>query len=251
MAQELLLYFGAFLREARPFDQFPTTDLNFVNARLATHYGMDATGLGEVPVQVTNTRDARKGYLGLAGILTATSYSYRTDPRTRARWILWNLLCTSVPLDHALGPFPPAVMNATTTREQVDAIISSGQTCETCHDIFEPLGLALEAFDGIGRFRVQDEHGAPIATPGRLADGTPILDEQGLADSVAGDARFLDCASRKALVYALGRDLGPSDDPHLQNIRDAWKYQGQTLRELLEDIVVNETFRFRRGEVMP
>jgi hypothetical protein len=253
MAEEMKLYFTAFLSETRPFDRFPNTDLNFVNARLARHYGMDATGLGAVPVQVTNTRDARKGYVGLAGILTATSFSYRTDPRTRARWILSSLLCTPEPFppDSHPGPSPASVMSAMTVREQIDDIVASGQTCATCHDVFEPLGLALENFDAIGRFRVQDDRGVPIVTPGSLADGARILDEPGLADSIAGDPRFVDCASKKALTYALGRDLGASDDPHLENIRDAWNGQGRTLRALLEDIVVNDTFRFRRGEVMP
>jgi len=252
MADELSLYFTSFLREERPFDQFPNTDMNFVNARLAKHYGMDATGLGDVPVRVTNPRDARKGYLGLAGILTAKSFSDRTDPRGRARWILFDLLCAAEPFppDH-FGPFPPAVMDATTLRAEVDAIVTSGKTCAACHDVFEPLGLALETFDAIGRARVQDDKGTPIAGPGELADGTPISDEPGLADQIAGDPRFLDCASKKAIVYALGRELGVSDDPHLQNIRTGWKQRGGTLRALLEQIVVNDTFRFRRGEVGP
>jgi hypothetical protein len=252
MADELRLYFSTFLRETRSFDQFPNTDLNFVNARLAKHYGMDATGLGEAPVRVTNTRDARKGYLGLAGILTAESFSYRTDPRTRGRWILSNLLCTQEPFPRShLTSFPDAVMNATTSREQIDAIVGADKMCAGCHDQFEPLGLALEPFDALGRFRVQDDHGLPVTTPSKLPDGTAIPDEPTLADSVAADSRFLDCASHKALVYALGRQVGASDAPYIDNIRAAWKAGGRTLRALLEDIVVNDTFRFRRGEVSP
>lgn len=253
MVAELRLYFRAFLREDRPFAQFPNTDLNFVNARLARHYGMDVAGLGEAPVQVTNAADARKGYIGLAGLLTATSFSHRTDPRTRTRWIFQNLLCTELPLppEAHWGPTPEAVTSATTVREQIDAIISAGSPCGTCHALFEARGLALEPFDGIGRFRVADERGTPIVTPGQLPDGTPILDEPTLADRIAEDPRFLDCASSKALVYALGRQLRASDDPYLHDLLGTWKDQGGTLRALLESIVVNDTFRFRRGEEKP
>jgi hypothetical protein len=253
MAAEMQLYFGAFLREARPFDQFPTADLNFVNARLAKHYGLDATGLGDAPVQIVNTRDTRKGYLGLAGILTAESFSYRTDPRTRGRWILRNLLCTEEPLSLLPHdqPFSPEITAATTPRGQIEAIDADGQACASCHDQFEPLGLALESFDAIGRFRTQDEHGAPVTTPSKLPDGTPISDELALVDGIAADARFFQCASHKAVVYALGRQVGASDAPHLENIRAAWKAGGRTLRDLLKEIVVNDTFRFRRGEVSP
>lgn len=253
MADELRRYFGAFLREGRPFEQFPNTDLNFVNARLATHYGMDATGLGDAPVQVVNTHDARQGYLGLAGILTAESVSYRTDPRQRARWIMRTFLCASeeLPVLPHEKPFSPEIMAATTVRTEIDAIDAAGQTCASCHDQFEPFGLALEPFDALGRFRTKDDHGVAVTTPSKLADGTPILDEPTLADNLASDARFLDCATHKALVYALGRQVGASDAPHLENIRTTWKADGRTLRALLEEIVLNDTFRFRRGEVSP
>jgi hypothetical protein len=248
MADEQRLFFSTFLHEARPLRELPNADLNFVNARLAKHYGMDATGLGDLPVKVTNTADARKGYLGLAGLLTTTSFSHRTDPRTRARWIFRSLLCTELPLppEAHWGPTPEAVSMATTIRGQIDAIFSAGPSCSTCHRLFEPDGLALESFDAIGRFRTVDDRGAPIAT--QLADGTPILDEQQLADRIAADPRFLSCAGQMALIYALGRQLVASDEPYLKELLTAWSESGGTLRALLESIVVSDTFRFRRGE---
>jgi Protein of unknown function (DUF1592)/Protein of unknown function (DUF1588)/Protein of unknown function (DUF1587)/Protein of unknown function (DUF1595)/Protein of unknown function (DUF1585) len=252
MENEMTLYFASFLHGERPFDQFLDADVNFVNARLATFYGMDATGLGAAAVPVQDTIDARKGYLGLGGFLTLTSFSYRTDPRTRARAIE-RLLCTTIPVpgSHGLTPFPPAVMNATTAREQIDAIVTSGPSCKACHDGFEPLGLALEEFDGIGRQRTVDEHGAAVASGGMLADGTKVPNEADLADTLALNPSFLDCATNKSLGYALGRTIVESDTPYLERLRTAWGMRGNKLPALLEQIVVSDTFRFRRGENVP
>ena len=252
MANEMTLYFASFLRGERPFDQFLDADVNFVNARLATFYGMDATGLGDAAVPVEDTSDARKGYLGLAGFLTFTSYSYRTDPRSRARAIE-RLLCTTIllPASHGLAPFPPAVMNAMTASQELDAIVTSGAACSACHDSFEPLGLALEEFDAIGRHRTVDGLGAAVASGGRLADGTRIPREADLADTLAMNPSFLDCATNKSLGYALGRTIVESDKPYLARLRAAWGVRGNKLAALLEQIVVSDTFRFRRGENVP
>jgi hypothetical protein len=70
----------------------------------------------------------------------------------------------------------------------------------------------------------------------------------GLVDALQRDPRFLDCAARKALVYALGRPLAPTDDEQVGRIHAAWARAGLTLRGLLGAIVVSDIFRFRRGE---
>jgi hypothetical protein len=51
------------------------------------------------------------------------------------------------------------------------------------------------------------------------------------------------------LTYALGRQLTPTDDAHLATIRQNWATGGFGLRGLMKQIVLNDTFRFRRGEV--
>ncbi|HTA21566.1 MAG TPA: DUF1592 domain-containing protein [Polyangia bacterium] len=93
MQTEIYLYFTEFLRGARPFDQFLTADVNFVNARLARHYGMDAAGLGAASVRVEDTHDTRKGFLGLAGPLFALAYADYTWPSWRGRWVDLDLFC--------------------------------------------------------------------------------------------------------------------------------------------------------------
>ncbi len=250
MSQEMYLYFDEFLRGDRPFDEFLDADVNFVNARLARHYGFDTTGLGEAPLRVENTHDARKGFVGLAGWLTLAAYSYRTSPLFRGLWLLRNVLCGELP------PFPPGFDESLppgpdrTLRQAVDEIDATPK-CAACHGLTDPMGIALEEFDAVGAFRASYGDGTPIDTHATLPDGTKVANELDFAEAVARDPRFLDCASEKVMTYALGRSLAASDQPYLTNLRAAWSGQGHKLRALLELIVVNDIFRFRRGETNP
>ena len=252
MQTEIYLYFTEFLRGDRPFDQFLTADVNFVNERLARHYGMDTTGLGAAPVRVEDTHDARKGFLGLAGSLFALAYADYTWPSWRGRWIDLDLFCDtslSIPLDadhdgSSLTQPPP---ESAAFRQLLEGIGATA-ACAACHDRFDPAGLGLEEFDTLGQLRTSYANGDPIQTDGVLADGKKFADALQLADALAGDPRLLDCATSKSLTYALGRDLVLTDQPYLADLRGAWSQQGLTLRALLELIVLDDTFRFRRGE---
>ncbi len=252
MAREIQLYFSEFLRGGRPFDHFINADVNFVDARLAQHYGMDATGLGADSVRVENRNDARKGFLGLGGFLTMTSASFHNYPRYRATWTFQQLLCDPVPFDlHPIikvdvPPDPPP-----TYRQEVMAIAAQGTQCAACHLAFEPVGIGLEGFDAIGQFRSIDEKGRVIDTSGRLPTGGFFSDELQLADLLATDPRLLTCANKMLLTYALGHMVDKAYTPHLDRLMEAWKAKGLKLPALLEQIVLSEPFRFRRGEGLP
>jgi hypothetical protein len=250
MLQEAHDYFSEFLHTDLKWPAFLTADFNFVNARLARHYGLPTQGLGDAMVRIENTTDARKGYLGLAGTLTSVvGYSEHVTPMYRGKWILEQLLCTPPPggdaNDGTLASFPQE-----TPRQFVERLLAA-PACGGCHKFMDPVGLTLEEFDRIGRFRTTYADGTPIDSSGALPDGRKVSGEAQLSDLLAQDPRLLDCATHKALTYALGRGLGDADQPHLTNIVGAWNRQGLTLRALIKQIVVNDTFRFRRGEANP
>jgi len=260
MEQEMYAYFDEFVRNDRPFDQFLTADVNFVNAPLARHYGMDATGLGDTLVRVEDTTDARKGFLGLAGWLTATAYSYYTDIETRGHRASFWLLCasTSIPTDAVHDDVPdltqpPKFVPETKANRDAIVAISGTPACATCHEQFDPIGVGLEEFDAIGALRTHYGNGDPIDTRDELADGTMFTDERSLADLLSRDPRLLSCAVQTALTYALGREVGyvDSDKPFLAGLGVAWRAQGLTLHALLKLIALDDTFRLRRGEANP
>ena len=251
MVNEELAYFDEFLGGSRTLDEFFTSDVNFVDDALARHYGLSAPGNADG--RVTATSDQRRGFLGLAGFLTMTSFSYRTAPTLRGKWVLENLLCQKIPdpppnvgkLDDAAAD--PAALQSQNVRKRLEAH-RVDPTCANCHKVLDPIGLGLEHFDGIGKYRPSYSNGEAIDASGELPDGTAFEGLTQLSDALAGDERLMECASKKLMTYALSRELVATDTPYLQQVRTDWAADGLKLAALLKRIVLSDTFRFRRGE---
>jgi hypothetical protein len=258
MATENLMFFNEFLTGALPFTQFFTTQENFVNTTLATHYGF-GTPTGTAFQKVTNGSPNRVGFMGLGSFLTFSSYSYRTAPTLRGKWILLNLLCQVIPppppnvptLDPATGMASDPSLQQENVRARLEAHRQAA-TCAACHATLDPIGLGLENFDAIGKYRTSYSAGGPtIDSSGMLPSGETFQSLPQLAMILSQGTHLqqsTDCASHKMMTYALSRELGSSDDPYLNQIRTTWATQGWGLKPLLKDIVLNDTFRFRRGE---
>jgi hypothetical protein len=259
MVAEGLAYFDEFLHGTRGMDTFFTADVNFVDDRLAQLYGFDganvaggaAVGAGVQPH--TETDDARRGFLGLASFLTLSSFSYRTAPTLRGKWVLENLLCTEIPpppadvpqLDDAMAD--PADLASQNVRVRL-AAHRTDPTCAGCHRILDPIGLGLERFDGIGAYRERYDNGDTIDASGELPDGATFDGLHSLSQLLAEDPRLLDCTAEKLLTYALGRTLTPGDRPQVEAITQGWREDGLGLWALIERIVLSDLFRMRRGE---
>jgi hypothetical protein len=95
-------------------------------------------------------------------------------------------------------------------------------TCASCHSLFEPIGLALENFDGVGAWRDKDE-GQTIDPSGQLADGTKIDGAASLRAFVGRNSeQFVRVVAEKLLTYGLGRGVETADMPLVRSIvRDA------------------------------
>jgi hypothetical protein len=244
-------YFAEFLTGDKKLDEFFTADINFVDAKLGKLYGITGSGTGIS--KVTNTTDQRVGFLGLASFLTHTSFSYRTAPTLRGVWILENLLCEHIPpvpndVPELDSPAAPAMMNQNQNVRVRLAEHRKDPACAGCHTLLDPMGLGLENFDAIGRYRETYPNGDRIDASGELPDGSKFNGLPALAALLGKDPRFLDCASEKLMTYALSRELTDADKPFLGRIRDAWKKQGLGARNLLKAVVLSDSFRLRRGE---
>jgi hypothetical protein len=259
MIQEELMYFDEFLTGPLPMTKFLTNPDNFVNTRLAKHYGFPAVGATAGFVKVTSADPNRIGFMGLGSFLTFTSYSYRTSPTLRGRWMLENLQCT--PIMPPAVP-PPKLDNAPATdpnvqQENVRARLQMHrqmEPCATCHSLLDPIGLGLENFDGIGAYRTKyaPTDATPIDSSGMLPTGEMFSSVSQLAAILSSGMhlqQLTDCASQKMMTYALSRELTDSDQPYLSQIRTTWATQGWGLQTLMKDIVLNDTFRKRHGEM--
>src|SRR5207302_10038657 len=115
---------------------------------------------------------ARRGLLGQGSMLLVTSNANRTSPVQRGKWILENILGSPPPLPPP--DVPPLKENSagvkpSSVRERMEEH-RSNPVCAACHKIMDPIGLALENFDGVGQWRDIDS-GYAIDAKGQLVDG--------------------------------------------------------------------------------
>jgi len=254
MIQEGFLYFQEFLSGGRNMKEFFTADVNFVNAPLAKLYGIPGV-TADQPMKVTNTSDTRLGFMGLASFLSFSSFSYRTAPTLRGKWVLENLLCEELPPPPndvpKLDPAGTSAMMAQSQNVRVRLEAHRAEpTCAACHATLDPIGMGLENFDAIGRYRTKYANGDAIDSSGVLPGGSTFknLSELAAILSKPTDTRLLDCTTKTMMIYTLSRPLAVTDDPYLAQVRQAWN--GGNLGALLKQFVMNDTFRQRRGEPM-
>jgi hypothetical protein len=247
MQREMELYFSEFLHKDLSYAEFLSADFNFVDGPLAALYGMAAPGETGM-VRVVDTTDKRKGLLGLSGFLTHTSRETRSSPIIRGKWILDAVWCTplTVPAGLIIESLeePSEGSAPTTVRLQMEAHRIS-PACSGCHDLIDPIGLALENFDSVGRYRPIYENGLTIDTTGTMPGGQQVQDLDSLASVLATAPQFLSCAASKFGTYALGLVFPPVNR---DQIVARWTAGTPTLRNLIKETVTHDTFRSRRAE---
>jgi hypothetical protein len=215
--------------------------------------------------KITNMDPNRIGFMGLGGFLRQTSFSYRTSPTLRGKFVLLEVLGEVVPSPPAgVPPLDPTstTTDPTTFEENVRAILLAHRTlspsCNTCHERMDPIGLGMENFDGIGMYRATYGNGDTIDSSGQLPDGTTFSSVQQLATILSDGTRLtemLNFASEQVMTYALSRPLnldstmGATDTPYLTQIQTSWATQQYALKSLIQDVVINQTFRERHGGV--
>lgn len=232
---EMELFLEAQLREDRSIFDLLTSDETYLNEQLARHYGI-AGIYGSHFRRVKLTDPNRFGLLGKASVLAVTSYSNRTSPTLRGKWLLENILA---------APMPPPLPNvpaleasnkenkSLSVREMLE-IHRSSAVCAGCHARMDPLGLSLENFDAIGQWRTIDGN-QQIDASGVLMDGTRVDGPSGLRQALlAQKSQFARAVTEKLLTYALGRGLEYYDAPAVREIQrqaaaDAYRWSSLVL----------------------
>ena len=248
--RETELLFDSVLREGRSTLDLLAADYTFVNERLAQHYGIpNVRGSHFRRVALDDADAARGGLLGHGSILTVTSYANRTSPVNRGKWVLENILGTPPP------PPPPDVPELETAegaeplsmREAMEQH-RANPVCASCHRLMDPLGLSLEPFDAIGRWRDREAGGAAIDASGELPDGTPFDGPSGLrAALLRHPDRFVTTVTEKLMTYALGRGIEHYDAPAIRAIvRDAAR-DDYRLSALVKGVARSTPFQMRRS----
>jgi hypothetical protein len=254
--RETELLFGSIVREDRSIFDLMTADYTFVNEQLARHYGIPNV-YGSHFRRVALTTEERRGLLGQGSILTVTSAPNRTSPVLRGAWILENLLGTPPPLPPPDVPaFPEAqsgqgiAQKPSTVRERM-TLHRTNAACRGCHQIMDPIGLSLENFDGVGRWRSVDS-GLPIDATGQLVDGTPVSSPQSLrAALLAYPDAFSQTLTEKLLMYGVGRSAHYTDMPFVRAIGAAAARDDYRFSAFVLAIVDSPAFQMRVKKAEP
>jgi mono/diheme cytochrome c family protein len=228
----------------------------FLTARLARFYQVE-DHFPSLPLsgfhKVSWPDERRTGVWGLASVLAMTSHYKQASPVLRGAWVLDTLLGTPVP------PPPPDVpsleeaakghgQKKLTVREML-ALHRENTACAACHNIMDPVGLALENFDWMGRWREKEEDGRPVDASAKLASGESFTGPEGLRGFLLGRKDdFTRHFAGKLMGYALGRPLGDEDQCKVEAIAKTVAGDGYSAKTLLREIVLSPQFRFTQGD---
>ena len=243
--QEIELFFTSIIEQDRSVVDMLDADFTFVNERLAKHYGIpDVYGEQFRMVELDDDLDMRRGLLGKGALLTITSEAARTSPVKRGKWFLETFFGVSPPdpppgVETDLTPKPGEAPK--TLRQRMEAH-RTNPTCASCHTIFEPLGLALENFDPVGKWRLLDS-GNEIDPTGFAPDGTYLEGVESLRDLLSNySGQFATVVTEKLLTYALGRGVEFEDMPMLRQIIEQAEQDKYRFSSLVMGVIQSPAF---------
>jgi hypothetical protein len=224
-----------------------------LNERLALHYGIDGIYGDHFRRVDMDGHPERGGLLGQGSILMVTSFPHRTSPVVRGKWILDNILGAEPadPPDNvpALTENDADAIDIRSMRERL-ADHRADPACSSCHNIMDPIGLALEKFDGIGRWRDLDEGGIPIDSSGQMADGTPVNGPIALKEAlIQEEGMFVHTFIDRMLTYAIGRGLEYYDKPTIRSIARAAEEEDYRFSVIVQEIAKSLPFQWKQAEM--
>ncbi|MDZ4710485.1 MAG: DUF1592 domain-containing protein [Saprospiraceae bacterium] len=217
--QEAIEYFYYVLTKSKNLQDLIHSDYTFLNNDLAKFYGIEGV-TGDQFQKTTLTDSRRGGVLGMGSVLATTSFPLRTSPVLRGKWVMEQLLGISAP------PPPPVVAELTADKATHEALglrkileaHRANPECQSCHEKMDPLGLGLENFDPVGRWRERYEK-VPIDPSGVLSDGRPFQGPDELKKLLLTEqSKFARNISTKMLSYALGRSILFTDEPAVAHL---------------------------------
>jgi hypothetical protein len=251
MRRETEMLFADLVREPRSVRTLLDADYTYLNERLAEHYGVDGVRGSFMRRFEWPADSPRGGVLGHGSVLTATSAPNRTSPVVRGQWLMQSLLGAEVPspppgaeADLSAEASESEGLAGDTVRERLE-LHRANPTCASCHAIMDPLGLTLENFDLLGRWR-DSENGHAIDASAQLVDGTALSGPHDLRDALLARSEvFVATLTERLMTYAMGRELESHDMPIVRSVVRSAAESNHTFRAIVQAIVASDSFQKR------
>jgi hypothetical protein len=254
MIGETVGFFGDVLKRNASLREFLDSDWTLVNERLAKFYGIEGVQGDGFQRVALKPEDHRGGLLTQAAVLSLTSDGTRHRPVHRGVWVLESIIGKPPPPPPANVPAlttPEANAPKTTVRQKLEAHRADAN-CNACHRRIDPLGIAFDNYDAIGRWRTVETVTAgtgenPKLDPsGELYDGRTFKDPVGLKKILLDDTdKFAIAFTEKLATYALRRGTTFSDRAELRHVTEQAKANDYKLASLIDSFVTSDIFQKR------
>jgi hypothetical protein len=223
-----------------------TAPYSFLNAELASHYGVSGpTGAEFVLTQMPG----RAGLLTQAGVVSAHDRQTRTAIVMRGVKIRTDVLCQTIgaPPNDVIPELKELSANVT-QKERLEEH-RADPACAGCHDLTDPIGVTFESFDALGRSRTEDEWGVPVNTQSELthtedANG-PMANAAELAGLLANSKEVRECFTTQTFRFFYGRGEAEQDACSQKQLNDAFAKSSYSVPELLVALTQTDAFLYR------
>jgi len=230
-----------------------TAPVAFVDSALARVYGVSAPAGGGSALSLVQLPPAqeRSGFLTQAGFLSVQSHPDQTSPVLRGKFVRAMLLCQPPPapppdVDISL----PSLDEGATARARMAGHLAAGTSCNGCHALLDPIGLAFEKFDAMGQYR-EAEGGVPIDASGELTGATdatlsgPFQGVRELGEKLASSQQVRACLASQWFRFAAGRSEEDGDTCSLSTLESALDASQGDVLELMVATTQTDAFWFR------
>lgn len=227
------------------FKEIWTAEYTYANRDVARLYGMGTKGRNNDFVKVDLPADSKRaGLLGQASFLSSVSHSTTTSPTLRGKHVMEKFLCVVIPAPppEAVSEFNPTSGKAKTKEELLKEHVTN-PSCEACHKFMDPIGLALENFDAIGRFRFE-ENGVELNTEHDAFSLGTVDGAAEIGALIAEDKRSASCFARNLFRFATGHIETEGEEGSIQEMVSSFRESKFDVPTLLVEIVASPAFRY-------
>jgi hypothetical protein len=219
-----------------------STRVSYVDAALAELYGVDGPDSGFARVELP-ADGLRVGLLGKAALLARGAHVQETSPTLRGKLVRERVLCQSIPAppNNVLTVLPEPDPNAPTMRDRLQQH-RTDPACSSCHSLTDPIGLAFENFDALGRYR-DDDDGHVLDVAGDV-DGVAFDGPAQLAMLLAQNDKVTECVVRQLYRYAVAHIETTGEKPVIAALSQSFATEQYRLQALLRAVVLSDGFRY-------